>query len=239
MNGIIAGSGCAILDCRASENIAEGIGANAAGHDQPLRCARERYAGDSTGSRLDRRLRRGGKRSRVQCQLHGDHQLDSAANNMTGISATSATVITGCSVSANGTDGIHLASGATVTAPLSLATAKTASRPRMTACWPTTRSPTTAQSSIAAEIHLTGKRNRVERNHLGNSSAVNNDFGLNVDAAMTGNVIVGNTSIGHKASGGSPSANYNVPASGNVIGTIVTDSTGANGAANALINISL
>jgi hypothetical protein len=236
--GIATGSDSLITDSRASDNFGEGFGVT--GTSTISHCVAANNG--SIGLRL-------GSGSIDACVASGNQTGFSvgtvalsnctASNNVTGIVSSGVAAISLCSVFGNSGDGIDAGSGSSVTRCTVVSNGGDGIEAANDCLLLENDASDNGSTSIAADIHLTGKRNRIERNRLGNSSTGNNDFGLSVDASQTGNLVVGNVSIGHKGSGGSPSANFSVPASGNVLATIVTDSTGLNSAGNALVNVSL
>ncbi len=128
------------------------------------------------------------------------------SNSVHGITTASRGHVTGCSASFNGHNGISIiGENAHVVG---------------NAC------SNNGSVGAGSGIRATASRSRIEGNTLDS-----NDFGIFLEAPVTGCFVVNNHAVGN-------GTNYNTPAGGNFIGTIVTSNAAMNAAANALVNIS-
>ncbi len=127
-----------------------------------------------------------------------------------GILGGSACSITGCTVMRNGGNGIDVSEGCRVADNTCMYNGLTDNG-----------------SPVASGIYTGGSRNCIEGNHL-----VSNGFGIYLDVAATGNVVIRNY-----AGGSTSGTEYTIPSSGNFLGTIAGNSFGMNSATNSTVNI--
>lgn len=128
------------------------------------------------------------------------------SNNALGITTGGDGTITGCTVNDNSTNGISI-NGSNSQVTDNVCTGN-------------------GDGGIGSGIYTNGNSNRIAGNTVTRA-----DFGIFLDGAITGNVVVGNVARGN-------TTNYSNPASGNFIGTLIGTSGAMNTATNSLVNIS-